>query len=138
MQATSLSQLVFQPLAKSIPLDAVESNYVTPISLREQLLNMAFINGVQALASFYLEHDSTEGTAVVRLTDGVSVALETTVDLSSSPAQTKQIVDLSRYTSASFLYWEIETTVAGSTGAVGALSGKITIQTPLFVSSDQC
>lgn len=139
MRSTTLTQLVFKPVNSGIALDpAAGVIYTTPQVMREQLLNMAYINGLQAIASFYLESDSTGGTATVRLTDGVNACFESAVDLSQASAGAKQIVDLSQYTASSFLFWEIETTVAGSAGSVGEFSGKLTIQTPLVVSASQC
>ncbi|MCC4269868.1 hypothetical protein LL254_04045 [Marinobacter nauticus] len=134
----SLSRLTFEPVAENIDLETVAVNYSTPAPLRERLYNLALMNANRATARVYIEHDSTQGTAVVRLTDGVTVAAEQEISLIQSPAAVSMPADLSHYRGSEALRFEVEVTGAGSAGAVGRMVADLTIETPLFITAGQC
>lgn len=135
---SSLSQLNFEPVANGLDLATVAVAYTTPAVLREKLFNLALVGNLQAEARFHLEHDSTAGTATVKLTDGVNDAISQEISLASSPATFQQSVDLSQYRGSSALYWQVEVTGAGSAGATGRMVANLTVQSPLFVSVKSC
>lgn len=134
----SISRLTFEPVAENIDLVAVGSNYKTPVELRERLYNLALMNANRGIFRGYLTHDSTQGKAVLRVTDGVNTAAEQVINLSVSPVAVNVPVDLSHYRGSEALYIELEITEAGSAAAVGRLVADLTIETPLFISAGQC
>lgn len=138
MRYASLSNFSFEPVAEGVDLESVAVAYTTPQTLRERLYNLGSVANTRAHARFHMTHDSTQGTATVRLTDGVNPAVETEIDLSSSPVSFREEIDVSIYRGSTALYWEIEITDAGSTGAVGRVIADMKVETPLYVSTGQC
>lgn len=135
---STTSRFTFEPVAENIDLATVASNYVTPAVLRERLNSLALVNAVRGQARFYMTHDSAQGTAIVRLTDGVTNLLSNEVDLSASPVSFSQPVDVSQVSGSAALYWEVEVTAAGTAASVGRMIADLTAETPLFVTAGQC
>ncbi|WP_428398402.1 hypothetical protein [Marinobacter salarius] len=135
---TTTSRFTFEPVAEAVDLATVAINYVTPVPLRERLNALVLVAALRGTARFYMTHDSSQGTAVVRLTDGVRNLLENEVDLSASPVSFSQPVDLSLVSGSAALYWEVEVTGAGTASSVGRVIADLTAETPLFVTAGQC
>lgn len=134
----SMTKFNFEPIAEDIALDAAAVAYSTPQILREQLLDLGFVQGLRAKARFYMTHNSTSGTATVKLTNGINDLLSVDISLSASPVSFSQDVDLSLVSQTSFLYWEVEVTTGGTASSVGRMVADLTVQSPLFVTAGQC
>jgi hypothetical protein len=135
---TTLTKFTFEPVSPSFAISSVAVAYTTPPVLREKLQNMALLQFLRGNAKFYMVHDSTEGTAVIRLTDGINIAYEQTVSLADSPVAFENEADLSGMVGGARLYWEVNVTAAGSASSTAKVVGSLSVETPLFVSSGQC
>ena len=135
---SSLTKFNFEPVVQGVSLATVATPYKTPLVLREKLQSLALLGYTRGTAKFYMEHDSTEGEAIVRLTDGVFLAYEQVISLASSPVAFENEADITGFTGGSRMYWEIEVTTAGSANSTGRIIGNLSVETPLFVSPGQC
>lgn len=135
---TTTSRFTFEPVAEAVDLETVATNYATPAPLRERLNALVLVAALRGEARFYMTHGSTQGTAKVRLTDGVRNLVDTEISLAASPVSFSQPVDLSLVSGSAALYWEIEVTAGGSAGSVGRVIADLTAETPLFVTAGQC
>lgn len=134
----AVTQFRFEPVAEGLDVETVGIAYTTPQPLRERLYNLALVQALRATARFYMTHTSTQGTAKVRLTDGVNHAIDVEVNLTGEPISISQPVDLSVYSGSAGLFWQVDILTAGSAGAVGRMVADLTVETPLFVTAGQC
>lgn len=132
MEFANLTDLVFEPLARSVPVDATGTSYTTPTVHRAKLKDLARLTYVTGVFRWSLEAPGSQGEYVVRLVAGSTTLASFTVASNGAGFYSgAEPVSLQQVLGDTAIRVELETTFAAEASSTARVAGALQVSHPI-------